>query len=359
MKCAIIGLPQVGKTSVFQILTRQPAPPSHRHGETQHIGVVPVPDQRLDSLAELVSAAKVTYATIEYADVAAVDKESLTESAYLAILRNMDALIHVVRAFASESVAHVRDSVDPLRDIANMDLDLIVSDLAVVENRLAKLEKDLKKMRGPDMEMERALLEKVKQWLETERPLREGEWTEAERKQLRGFSFLSARPMLLVLNVGEQQAAQMDQALHSLGLEKPSLHAQTLATAVCGRIEAELAIMPDSEAAEFMAGYNLTEPGKDRLIRTTLELLGLIVFFTPGEKETRAWMIPKGATALQAAGAIHSDIEKNFIRAEVIAWDKLLEAGGQAGARQKGILRLEGKEYVVQDGEVLTIRHTG
>ena len=202
-------------------------------------------------------------------------------------------------------------------------------------------------------------MERVQQWLETERPLREGEWTEAEKKQLRGFSFLSAKPMLLVLNVGEQQAAQMDQALHSLGLEKPSLHAQTLATAVCGRIEAELAMMPDSEAAEFMTSYNLTEPGKDRLIRTTLELLGLIVFFTPGEKETRAWMIPKGATALQAAGAIHSDIEKNFIRAEVIAWDKLLEAGGPAGARQKGILRLEGKEYVVQDGEVLTIRHTG
>ena len=134
---------------------------------------------------------------------------------------------------------------------------------------------------------------------------------------------------------------------------------QTLATAVSGKIEAELATMPDSEAAEFMAGYNLTEPGKDRLIRTTLELLGLIVFFTPGEKETRALMIPKGATALQAAGAIHSDIEKNFIRAEVIAWDKLLEAGGQAGARQRGILRLEGKDYVVQDGEVLTIRHTG
>ncbi|MBI4465178.1 MAG: redox-regulated ATPase YchF [Acidobacteria bacterium] len=359
MKCALIGFPQAGKTSVFQILTHLPASESHHHGELQQIGVVPIPDERLDRLAKLVSAAKITYATIEYVDFAAVDQETLRETAYLANFRNVDALLHVVRAFASNSVAHVKGDVDPLRDIANMDLDLIVSDLAVVENRLAKLEKDLKKMRGPELERERALLEKVKQWLETEKPLRDGEWTDAESKQLRGFSFLSAKPMLLVLNVGEEQASRMEQVIGTLGLAQASARRQTLATAVSAKIEAELAMMSDSEAAEFLSSYNLAEPGRNRLIRTTLELLGLIVFFTPGEKEARAWTIPKGATALQAAGAIHSDLEKHFIRAEVVAWEKLLEAGGHAGARQKGILRLEGKDYVVQDGDAIYVRHTG
>ena len=359
MKCAIIGLPQAGKTSLFRILTGFVTQETHRHGEAEHIGAVSVPDNRLERLAKLFSSLKTTYPTLDYVDMPAIGKETLQETAFLAELRTMDALFHVVRVFADGSVPHIQGSVDPARDISDVDLELILSDLAVVENRLGKLEKDRKKIKNPDLEKEQVLLEKTQRWLESGKPLRDATWTLEEEKQLRSFAFLSGKPMLLVLNVGEEQAGQMDAVLQTTGLGLPSPRPHTLATVVSGKIEAELAIMPEGEAAEFRKSYQLTEPGRSRVVQATMQLLNLIVFLTVGEKESRSWMIPQGSSALQAADAIHSDLEKHFIRAEVVPWEKLLEAGSLAAARQRGSMRLEGKDYIVKDGDIMEIRHSG
>ncbi|MBI3894795.1 MAG: redox-regulated ATPase YchF [Acidobacteria bacterium] len=357
MKCGIIGLPQAGKTTLFQILTRTTPQESHRHGEAQHIGTVMIPEKRLDRLARLFSSAKTVYPSIEYVDVAAIGKDTLKETGYLMNLRNMDGLVHVVRLFRNEAVPYAKGSLDPQRDIASVELDLILTDLGVVENRREKLEKDRKKIKNPDLEKEQELLQKVQQCLEAEKPLREADWTEEEKKRLRGFAFLSEKPMLVVLNIGEELEGGMDEVLRSTGLDQPRL--RTRATVVCGKLEAEIATLPDAEMSEFLQGYGLADSATQRVIRATLDVMDQILFLTSGEKESRAWLAPKGATAAQAAGVIHSDMEKHFIRAEVVPWEKLLEAGDYAAARQKGILRLEGKEYVVQDGDVLIIRHTG
>ena len=357
MSCGIIGYPQVGKTSLFQILTGKTLQDSHGRSEA-HIGVVEVPDQRLDRLAKLFTPLKTTYARVEYVDVGAISRDSLKETGYLTNLRNMDSLAHVVREFRNDAVPHIQGSIDPQKDIASLELELILSDLVVIENRLDRLEKDRKKIKNPALEKEQILLEKARQWLETEKPLRDATWSEEEQKQLRGFTFLSGKPMLLVLNAGEEAGA-LEAVLAKAGLGHLANRPHTLATAVSAKIEAELAMMTDSEAEEFLASYGLHESGRSRLLRATHELLGFIVFFTVSEKECRAWTIPRGATAVQAAGAIHSDLEKHFIRAEVVRWDELLEAGSLAAARQKGVLRLEGKDYVVQDGEIVHIRHSG
>ena len=356
MSCGIIGLPQVGKTSLFQILTGK-TPQDSR--ETQHIGTVSVPDERLDKLSKLFSPPRTIYARVEYVDVAAISKDSLKETAFLGGLRNMDALAHVVRVFRDDSVPHLKGSIDPKRDIESLELDLILADLGIVENRLERLEKDRKKLKTPELEREQILLEKAKLWLESEKPLREATWTDEEKKRLRGFTFLSEKPMLLVLNVGEEDVTAMQDALAQAGLEHLRNRPNTLATAVSAKIEAELAMMSEAEAQEFLNSYGLRESGRTRLLRATYELLGSIVFFTVGEEECRAWTIPRGATAVQAAGAIHSDLSKHFIRAEVVPWNELLETGSLAAARQKGTLRLEGKEYIVQDGEIVHIRHSG
>ncbi|OFV97397.1 MAG: redox-regulated ATPase YchF [Acidobacteria bacterium RIFCSPLOWO2_12_FULL_54_10] len=357
MRCGIIGLPQSGKTTLFQILTRSAPSESHRHGETQHIGIVPVPDSRLDQLVEIFTPDKTTYATVEYADVAAIGKEALKESAYLNTLRNLDSLLHVVRVFRNDAVPHVKNTIDPGRDIEDLNLDLILTDLTTIENRELKLEKDRKKAKNPDHEREQAVLVKARQWLETGKPLREVAWAEDEKKRIKGYSFLSEKPMLLVLNAGEEMLGESDEVLRSYGQNEPKPN--TLAVVVCGKLEAELALMSNAEIKEFLQGFSLKEPPTQRVIRATLDLMGYICFLTAGEKECRAWSIPKGSTAVQAAGAIHSDIEKHFIRAEVIYWQDLIDAGSFAAAKQKGILRLEGKEYLVKDGDVLTIRHSG
>lgn len=366
MRCGIIGLPQVGKTSIFRVLTRVAAAESHLHKDAQHVGVARVPDERLDRLAQLFPSAKVTHATVECVDVAAIGpagglpgKDTLRETGTLVQLRQTDALLHVVRLFFDDTVPHAKGAVDARRDISDVDLELILTDLGVVENRLARLEKDRKKIQNPDLEKEQALLERAKQVLESSSPLRTAEWTEDEKKRLCGFAFLSEKPMLMVFNVGEEEASPGEQVLRDPRLEPLWHRPQTSATAICGKLEAELAMMSDAEAQDFLASYGLTESGAIRLLRSLHQLLGLIAFFTLSEKECRAWSILHGATALQAAGAVHTDFEKHFIRAEVIPWAKLVEAGSLAAARQKGLLRLEGKDYVVQDGDVIYIRHSG
>ncbi len=380
MKTGIIGLPQVGKTSLFRILTKAHLSSAPSNPREAHVGVAKVPDDRLDRLAAQYNPKKLTHASVEYVDLGAIGQEALKESGYLGHLRQVDAIAHVVRAFEDDSIPHA-GPIDPLRDIKNVEFDLMVSDLGQIEKRLERVEKDLKKMRSADLEKELELLKRARAQIESERPLREMEMTPADKKRFRGFMFLSEKPILYVLNIGEstELGKDLEEAVTKYGLtnvlgetsghvgtgaltrpgEPHSPSKNVGATAICGKVEAELAEMSDADAAEFLSSYGLKESGLTRLIRTTYALLGLISFFTIGEDECRAWTIPVNTRAVQAAGAIHSDLEKHFIRAETIRWDQLLEAGSEANARAKGILRLEGKDYIVQDGDVLHIRHSG
>jgi len=360
MKTGIIGLPQVGKTSLFVMLTGQDVSQRAHNPREAHLGVTKVPDDRLDRLAALYNPKKLIHASVEYADVAALSQEALKETAFAANLRNVDALAHVVRVFDDPSIPHV-GAVDPLRDIKNIDFDLIVNDLGQVEKRLERLEKDLKKMRTAELEKEDELLKRAKIHLETERPLREMEMTSDDKKRVRGFMFLSEKPILYVLNIGESTSlgADLEAAVDKYGLQEVAARPNTGALAVCAKVEAELAEMSPEDAADFLSSYGLTESGLVRLIRKSYELLGLISFFTVGEDECRAWTVEHNSKAVDAAGAIHTDLSKHFIRAETIHWDALLEAGSEANARAKGTLRLEGKEYIVKDGDVMHIRHSG
>jgi GTP-binding protein YchF len=359
MKTGIIGLPQVGKTSLFKILTKAKLE-DRGHSREEHIGVARVPDERLDKLSALYSPRKTTFATVDFVDVAAIGQEALKETAFLASLRQVDALIHVLRAFEDDAIGHV-GPIDPLCDIKSVEFDLMISDLTQIEKRLERLEKDLKKGRTSELEREQALLLRSKEALEKEQPLRELEMSAEEKKLIKGFMFLSQKPILYALNIGESTTLgdDLEGAVSRFKLDEVARRPNAGAMAICGKVEAELAEMDDEEAAEFLGSYGLRESGLVRLIRKSYELLGLISFFTAGEDECRAWTIPVGSKAPQAAGAIHSDLEHHFIRAETIRWDTLLEAGSEAAARAKGILRLEGKEYVVQDGDVVHIRHSG
>jgi GTP-binding protein YchF len=361
MKTGIIGLPQVGKTSLFQILTKAHLSEQARANPREaHIGVAKVPDDRLDRLAALYSPKKLTHASVEYVDVGAIGQDALKDTAYSAHLRQVDALAHVIRVFDDPSIPHV-GAIDPLRDIKNVEFDLMVSDLGQIEKRLERLEKDLKKMKTPDLEKEFELIKRANAHLGNEKPLREMEMTPEDKKRLRGFMFLSEKPMLYVLNIGESPTLgkDLEEAVDKYKVGEVSSRPNTGAIAVCAKVEAELAEMSDEDAAEFLSSYGLKESGLVRLIRKTYELLGLISFFTVGEDECRAWTVERGSKAVNAAGAIHTDLEHHFIRAETIHWDQLLEAGSEAEARARGTLRLEGKEYIVKDGDVMHIRHSG
>ena len=349
MKTGIIGLPQVGKTSLFRILTKAHlSEHAYSNPREAHVGIAKVPDDRLDRLAALFKPKKLTHASVEYIDVGAIGQEALKESAYLGHLRTVDALAHVVRAFDDPAIPHV-GPIDPLRDIKNVDFDLMVSDLGQIEKRLERVEKDLKKMRSVDLEKEFDLLKRAKSHLESERPLREMEMTPEDKKRLRGFMFLSEKPILYVLNISESGELGKDlaEAISKYKLTEVASRPSAAAAAICGKVEAELSEMSDADAAEFLSSYGLKESGLARLIRATYALLGLISFFTTGEDECRAWTIPIHTRAVEAAGTIHSDLEKHFIRAETIRWDQLLEAGSEANARARGTLRLEGKDYIV------------
>jgi hypothetical protein len=321
-------------------------------------GVAKVPDARVEALAEIYQPPKISYATVEYIDTPSISRESLRDPAYLASLRVVDAFAHVLRLFQDETVPHEHGTVDPARDFEDVETELILSDLVVIERRLERLEKDRKKVRNPELDKEWDLLIRCKAVLEDNRPLRTMELEPEDEKRIRGFQFLSQKPMLLVLNLGEEDAAR----LHEVESEYRSGFAagrkNVDVAAVCGKIEAELAELPAEEAREYLASYGLKESGLQRIIEATYRLLGLMSFLTAGETEVRAWTIPINSSAVKAAGAIHSDFEKKFIRAEVVNWKSLIDLGGYPGVREKGLLRLEGKEYVVRDGDVLVIRHS-
>jgi len=357
MKTGIIGLPLVGKTSLFQILTHVHLDARAAHG--MHVGVAKVPDERLDKLAALYKPKKVTHANVEYVDVGGLVHDRAKDSAYLTELRQVDALAHVVRMFENPAHPHPAGSLDAQRDVTSVELDLMLNDLEQISRRLERLEKDLKKKREPLLEKEQTLLLRCKATLEAEQPLRELEFHADEMKILTSFKFLSQKAMLIVVNLGDDEAADVDRAVEKHKLESLAAKPHTGVVGVCGRIEAELAALDDAEAAELMQAYGLKESGLTRLIRATYQLLGLISFFTCGETDVRAWTIERGSTAVVAAGAIHTDIQRGFIKAEVVRWDHLLAGGGTAGAREAGHFKLEGKDYVVEDGDTILFRHSG
>ena len=357
MKTAIIGLPITGKTSLFTILTG--VTQESRMGSTAvRTGIAKVPDPRVDALSELYQPPKITYATVEYVDAPAISKETLRDPAYLASLRVVDAFAHVLRIFQDETVPHEHGSVDPARDFEDVETELILSDLVVVEKRIDRVDRDRKKTRNPELDQEYELLVRCKEALEANTPLRNLEFEAEDEKRIRGFQFLSQKPMLLVLNLGEEDAARLHEVEEKYRSGPLAGKANTAVTAVCGKIEAELAELPPADAKEYLLSYGLKESGLQRIIEATYRLLGTMSFLTAGDTEVRAWTIPINSTAVKAAGAIHSDFEKKFIRAEVVNWKNLIDLGGYPGVREKGLLRLEGKEYIVKDGDVLVIRHS-
>jgi GTP-binding protein YchF len=322
------------------------------------VGVVRVPDARLDRLSELFHPQKTIHATVEYLDTPGSIIDLTRAGVQSQSLRELNALAHVVRAFDDPATA-AEGAVNPARDIENVELELILSDLAVVEKRVERLEKDVKKQKNPALEKELQVLKVSKSSLEKQIPLRDAALTADDERVIRGFTFLSLTPMLYVLNLGEKdvgRANAAEQFAHQAGLKQ---RPHTAVAAICGKVEAELAELNESEAAEFLASYGLEESAIFRLIRASYQLLGLISFFTVGEDECRAWTIRAGTSALEAAGEIHTDLQRGFIRAEVVNVDDLLAAGGLAEARARAQLRLEGKDYIVHDGEVVHIRHSG
>ncbi len=355
MKVAIIGLASTGKSTLFQLLTGAAAQPPAGRPEPR-LGMARVPDSRVETLAGMYRPKKTTHATVEYVDVPGVAKGEGAALVDLPALRGIDALVHVVRAFESDLVPHPDGSIDPLRDAKMLDLELILADLSTVDKRLERLEANIKKANRAEDGAERAVFLKMKEALEAERPLRELDLPDEDRRRLRGYSFLSEKPVLLVLNLGEGAVREAAAEVERLGLtafaERPGLGL----CPVSAPIEAEMAELTPDDARSFREDLGLKEPGLDRVIRTSYALLGLISFLTAGEDECRAWTIRKGTRAQQAAGTIHSDIERGFIRAETVAFADLVAAGSVAACRDKGTLRLEGKEYVVQDGDVINFR---
>jgi GTP-binding protein YchF len=360
LRTALIGFPSAGKTTLFQLMTSHHEAPKAAHGRLEAVvGIARVPDPRVDRLAELYSPKKKTPATVEFADLAGPGRTGAQALLDVAPYRNADALVHVVRAFRDPSVTHHAEKVDPASDAQAMEDELLLADLAVAEKRLERIERDLKKARTPELEREDVLIVRCKEALEQGLPLRGVAMTDEERKLLRGFQFLSAKPLLLVVNVDESETALLAdaaRATQSANLTGFLARAGTRAVAVCGKIELEIAQLEPPDARVFLADLGLAEPGVDRVIRTTYELLGYISFLTAGEDECRAWSIPRGTHAQAAAGEIHTDIARGFIRAEVVRFEHLSARGSVAACREHGEVRLEGKDYVVEDGDVINFR---
>lgn len=356
MQLGILGLPKVGKTTLFNTLTgTHEATGKFAASARTHLGVAAVPDPRLEKLRAHYDPRKYTPATVHYVDIPGISKGEGAESLDLVKLEEAAALVHVVRAFEDPELVHAEGSVDPARDVETLDLELILADHELVERRIERLEKSKKRGLKPEEQRELELHQSiVLPALEAETPLRELELPEGDSKRLRGFHLLSAKPLLVVLNVDEDRvAASPDEVLSAHGIE---LRPSTRAVVISAPIEEEISQLDPEEQEEFLADLGLDEPATARLIRASFELLGRIAFFTVGEDEVRAWTIRRGTRARAAGGAIHSDIERGFIRAEVVRWDDLLRAGSLAACREQALLRLEGKEYEVQDGEVVHFR---
>jgi GTP-binding protein YchF len=352
LQLGILGLSKSGKTTLFNTLTAsQQATGKFAASAETHLGVAQVRDLRLERLRDLFEPRRYVPATVQYVDIPGLKPGESAESLDLAKLKTVDALVHVVRAFADPEIVHPEGSVDPARDVAMVDLELILADHDLVERRLERLDKAVKRGLTAEEGRERALLDElIRPALEAETPLREVALDADDERRLRGFQLLSAKPMLLVVNADERRAAA---APAEFGVvPRPAVTAIT----VSAPIEQEIGRLQPEEQRDFLADLGLSEPSLDRVTRASYELLGLIAFFTVGEDEVRAWTVRRGTRAREAAGAIHSDIERGFIRAEVVRWDDLLRLESLAACREAALLRLEGKDYQVQDGDVVHFR---
>jgi GTP-binding protein YchF len=357
MKLGILGPPQSGKTTLFAALTRGQALSGSARGEAVHLGSVKVPDARLDRLRDLYQPKKFTPAKVDYVDAPPLETGRAERGALAALtaLRDVDAFVLVIRAFEDPSVPHFQQSVDAARDAGWLLSELILEDLALVERRLERIEKAVKVGKKPEDPNEYEALKCVREALEAERPARAAGLTPAGERALRGFQLLSMRPWIVVVNADDAQLKQGEAALTGpvaarFGEASPPV------IALSAKTEAELVQLSEEDAAEFMGVLGIAEPGLVRMIRLSYATLGLISFFTVGPDEVRAWTVPEGALAPQAAGAIHSDLERGFIRAEVVSYEDLARTGAMPKAKEMGLLRTEGRDYRVRDGDVVNIR---
>lgn len=359
MKLGVIGLPSAGKTTIFNALTKGSAPTGQSMGGKFDVltAVVDVQDPRVDVLSDMFKPKKTTYARITYTDVAGLQKGAneagILSNQLLNHLAGLDGFVHVVRGFESDSVPHPDGSINPARDLEALDTEFLLNDLGIVERRIEKIEEGLKKGAAKDRaaaQAELALFQQLNETLSNERPLRELDLTEEQHKDLRGYGLLTLKPKVVVINIGDDQ--------DEVALDYDSAH--TVLINLRGKLEMELAQLSaegDVESLElFMSEYGVTELSLDRLIRLSYDLMGLQSFFTVGEDEVRAWTIARGATAVEAAGTIHTDLAKGFIRAETIHYDDLIAAGSMAAARSAGRLRQEGKTYIVADGDIINVK---
>jgi GTP-binding protein YchF len=354
----IVGLPESGRTTIFNALTRGSVDTGSYTPEAPHIGIAKLPDPRLNALADMLKPKRVVPAEVKYIDIGASVKSLATDTIggeYLSHLSSADALINVARAFINDSIPHIEGSVDAERDITEMELELAYSDLTIIERRLKRVEASLKAAKPDErhsLQHEQELLTRLKAGLEKDIPIREMSLTPEEARAIAGYQFLSSKPLLTVVNIGEEQIAEAKNIEEKL--KKQFWRPGHAVIALCGELEMELEQLDDATARQCRQEFCLTEPGLDRAVRLSYELLGLITFFTTASDEVKAWSITSGTDALKAAGKIHTDMERGFIRAEVISYDDLMKAGSIAEGRKHGLLRLEGKHYTVQDGDVIT-----
>ena len=357
MKIGIVGLPYVGKTTLFNALTQSEAETGTYAGKKgANVSSVKVPDERLTALAEVFSPKRVTPTSIDYVDIAGVSKGDIAleglETGTIAELREVDALAHVVRVFVDDAVPHVDGDVDPERDIETIDIELAFADLGIIDSRLDRLNRELRTQKIPALEHERSVLERCKNALEEGTAIRELRLSPEDERTIRGYGFLTQKPLLLVLNIGEDELQRADEIGAGLEVSDRQIEIITLSA----RLEMELALLNAGEAELFRTEMGLNESALAQVIDTSYQTLGLITFFTVVSDELRAWTLKSGMTALDAAAAIHTDMARGFIRAEAIHWADLVDCGGLTEARDSGLLRLEGKDYLVSDGDVLTIR---
>jgi len=357
LNIGIVGLEMSGRTTIFNCLTASGAD-TGRSRQEEHIGIARVPDERVDRLKQLFKSRKAVYGEVKYIDLGASLKSAARDfnlsGKLLSELGAADALLCVVRSFKDDSVPHPQGNIDPARDIEAMELELNFSDLAIIERRLERLALQLKSARSaerPGLEAEAGLLERVKKELETGTPLRRQSLAESELKTISNFQFLSLKPLLTVINTGEEDLANTAELEATLNSRFGDNYHRILALA--GKLEMELAGLDESSRRDFLSDFNITEPGLQKVLRASFDLLGLISFLTTGEDESRAWPIPRGISAPQAAGRVHSDIERGFIRAEVVSYRDLVRLGSYPAVKKEGLFRVEGKNYIVQDGDVI------